>query len=113
MSLTDAAREERLRRFYDRRIQPAADRIRARGSTFFPMAPDPRETSYYKDVSGGRSYVHELRSEDLESHLRQYWSEAGLPELAEISGELVKLAVELERTDPLSAEVSSLVYAMF
>jgi hypothetical protein len=113
MSLTDTAREELLRRFYQRRLQPAAERIRARGAKFFPMAADPGENSYYRDVSGGRNYVHEIRSEDLESHLRQTWSEEGLPELAELSGDLVKLAAELERADPLAAEVSSLVYAMF
>ena len=44
MSSTDDAR---LRRFYAERLEPAARRLRERGTEFFPLGPDLTATTYY------------------------------------------------------------------
>ena len=59
MSSTD---DDRLRRFYVDRLEPAARRLRERGVAFFPLGPDAGAASRSR---AGRRRVAELRILDI------------------------------------------------
>jgi len=108
MSSTDD--EQRVRRFFDERIAPAAERLRARGVSFFPLGPTPGDATWYSGPPAGPDF-QELQPEDLAAALRARWSD--VPELAELAAPLVALARSLEVKDADDAEVSPFVYVMY
>ena len=105
--------EARLRRFYRRRLRPAAEELRARGVGFFPLGPEPEASSWYEEGPSGEPEFVELEPEDLERALREHWGREGLSELVALVGPLAELAKKLEtpREDP--GDVSPFIYVMY
>ena len=111
--MTDAERDARLKEFYDRWLQPLALRVRERGGTPFPMAPDSSVSSYYRLRQDDGRYVHSLPRGELAACLTALWSAGPLPELAELVSALLALAETLRQEDEPTGDVSPFVYAMF
>lgn len=110
MSSTDDAR---LRRFYVERLEPAARRLRERGVAFFPLGPDPSETTYYVAPPTGPDFFPLDDEATCGEALRQTWSSQGYPELAELVPELMAIARELELVEEETADISPFVYVMY
>ena len=108
--MTDDARDRELRRFFRERIMPAAEEARDRGTSFFALAPDHSQASYWIRRSPNDGYVFEL-SEDLEEELQRIWKDC--PELQALAGDLAAMARTMGERREESAEVSSFIYAMF
>ncbi len=115
MSSTDGGRGARaVSRFWQRRLRPAAERLKARGVGFFPRGPEREAESWY--VAGPPAEAPELVEIPLDGCadlLRRHWEEAGLPELAALADELVELARACEIEAEESADVSPFVYVMY
>ena len=120
MSSTDgAAAEERLQRFFDDELMPAARALRQARGELFPTHPDPDAATYWAERSP-RTMAREgfevagLESIDkLETALRDLWQARGLPQLAALSCGIVELARLLKQGDDESDEVSPFIYVMF
>lgn len=110
MSSTDDAR---LRRFYAERLEPAARRLRERGTQFFPLGPDLAATTYYVAPPTGPDFSSLEDEAACGAALREMWSSQGLPELAELVPELMALARELEVVEEETADISPFVYVMY
>lgn len=100
--------EEQLKEFYRERLIP----ISAAYKDVFPLRPDEAAQSYYIDRADSGNYIHEIDSNDTEGELGKLWRD-GSPELAEIAGELMRLADILQEKEETSNEVSPFIYAMF
>ena len=109
MSSTD---DERLRRFYVERLEPAARRLRERGIEFFPLGPDTAAPTYYAPAPTGPDFAT-LEEEDCGPVLREMWRAQGLPEIAELADEMMTLAQELEVVGEETADISPFVYVMY
>jgi hypothetical protein len=108
----DAERDARLREFFEARIVPAAERIRERGVSFFPLGPDPARQSYYARRAEATTRIAELEAESVAAELRALWGEH--PELLSLIDPLLELAAELRQRDHGGVgDVSPLIYAMF
>jgi hypothetical protein len=113
MSLTSWLRERRLRRCWRKRVQPAADSMRARGILFLdPPEPVDKE-SWYVAVDRADEGLVELESGDVARALEELWSRQGLHELAAIAPHVARLAEHLLVEDRGPGELSSDVYAMY
>lgn len=110
MSSTDDAR---LRRFYVDRLEPAARRLWERGVAFFPLGPDPTETTYYVAPPTGPDFSTLDDESGCGEALRQMWSSEGYPELAELVPELMAIARELEVVEEEMTDISPFVYVMY
>lgn len=110
MSSTD---EKGVRRFYREHLLPAAERLRTRGVSFFPLAPDDAEETWYQPPPADVPEFVEVEPEQCEARLRQAWQAQGLPELAALAGPLMALARDLEMDEEQSADVSPFVYVMY
>jgi hypothetical protein len=105
--------ERQLRKFFDKKLAPAARKLRDRDVRFFARSPaDPGE-DWYVDVSGGLPEFIELDDADAERELRAMWEQQDLPELAKLAKDLMKLAREIEIEEEQSADVSPFVYVMY
>ncbi len=106
--------EARLGRFFDRRMVPLAEKLRARGARFFPMGPDPQVSSYYVAPRRGKPAFTELEgAADCERALRDLWEEQRIPELAALAGPILELARQVEIREEESGEISPFVYVMY
>ena len=110
MSSTKDERE--LRRFFEKKLVPAAERLRTRGVELLPTRPDDAE-SWYVPGPIGEPEFFEFEPEDVERSLRELWERDGLPELARLAPDIAKLARRLEFTDEQADDVSPFVYAMW
>lgn len=109
MSSTD---ERRLERFYRTRLVPAAEALRARGVSLFPLGPDDASESWYVGPPREPKFAT-LEVEACEDALRELWQENDRPELAALAEELMEIARRLEVRDEDSADVSPFVYVMY
>lgn len=109
MSSTD---DDRLGRFFDRRLEPAARKLRERGFEFFPMGPDATDGSYYVSRIPGPDFST-LDDDEWVSRLRELWSGQGIDELVELVDEMATLAAELEVAEEQTADISPFVYVMY
>jgi hypothetical protein len=105
--------DPRLSRFFDRRLVPLAERLRARGHRAFALGPDERSPSYYVAPDPGEPFLELDDAEACERALRELWQRRGLPELAALAGPLLELARKLEVREDDSGEVSPFVYVMY
>ncbi len=104
----------RLDRFFDKRLVPIADRLRARGVHFFPFGPDPAAESFYVSVDASDPEFIELDGPDAcERALRELWERQQIPELAALAAPLIDLARRLEIREEESGEISPFVYVMY
>jgi hypothetical protein len=104
----------RVRRFFARRVVPAAEALRGRGVRFFARRPEPEAASFWVDVPEGEPEFTLLADpEACERALRDLWEEQGLPELAELAHPLIELARHLEVREEEAGEVSPFVYVMY
>lgn len=110
MSSTD---EKRIRRFYRQHLVPAAEQLRARGVSFFPLGPEPGQGTWYASAPTDEPEFTEVEADQCERELRESWEAQGLPELAALAVRLMELAGELEMDEEQSAEVSPFVYVMY
>jgi hypothetical protein len=102
-----------LLEFFEQRLTPLAKRLRERGVSYFARTPDPREETYYVRRDDASDYVFNYDSHDAAAQLRDRWAGQGLPELADLTPELVELlAARRERADRWE-DVSPFIYAMF
>lgn len=111
MSSTEA---DRLGRFFDKRMVPLAEKLRARGTRFFPMGPDAQASTYYVAPRRGRPEFTELEgAADCEKALRDLWEEQRIPELTALAGPILELARQVEIREEESGEISPFVYVMY
>ncbi|HVN40824.1 MAG TPA: hypothetical protein VMW19_21890 [Myxococcota bacterium] len=106
MSSTSDAR--RVRRFFAGHIAPTAERLQARGVSFFPLGPTPEE-SWYAPPPEGADFQR-LDPARLEAALAAQWRDC--PELAALAPALCALARSLEHREE-DGEVSPFVYVMY
>lgn len=102
----------RLRRFFRKRLVPVAEKLRARGFSFFPLGPEPEAETWYEGPPTEPKFTS-LNVDECEAALRELWRSQDLPELAELADELMKLAEHLEIHEEESADVSPFVYVMY
>jgi hypothetical protein len=102
---------ERLRRFFLEQLVPAAERLRKRGVTLFPLGADDAP-SWYADPP---SYpeLTEIEPASFGDDLKRLWQSKNLPELSELAVALGGLAGELEVVADQSEDVSPFIYVMF
>jgi hypothetical protein len=106
--------DRRLGRFFDKRLVPLAERLRARGVRFFPLGPDGEAESYYVPASRGEPEFIELEGPAAcEKALRDLWEGETMPELAALAGPLMALARRLEIREDQWSEISPFVYVMY
>lgn len=106
--------DEDLRRFYEDRIVPAAEALAARGIRFFPMGPEPDESTWYEDAPTEPPELMPLGDQrECLLRLRDRWERQGLPELVELVDPLVRLAERLQPPEEEPAEISQYVYVMY
>ena len=106
--------ETRLGRFFDKRLAPLAEKLRARGTRFFPMGPDAQADSYYVAPRRGRPEFIPLEGPaECEKALRDLWEEQGMPELAALAESILELARQVEIREEESGEISPFVYVMY
>ena len=110
MSSTD---DERLRRFYVERLEPAARRLRERGVEFFPLGPDSTAATWYVVPPAGPDFISLDDEAACAATLTGMWSAQGLPELAELVPHLMALARELEVVEEETTDISPFVYVMY
>ena len=104
--------EKRLRKFYQKKLVPTAARLHARGVYFFELGPNPEAESWYEPGPAEEPEFFTVEPEDCERRLRELWEGQGLPELAKLTRDLMKLAKQLDIEDEPSAELSADLYVM-
>jgi len=109
MRSTDA---NRLRRFFRKRLVPAAEALRARGVSFFPLGPEPEPDSWYTGPPTEPKFTS-LNVDECEAALHELWQGQDLPELAELASEMMNLAKHLEVQEEESEDISPFVYVMY
>jgi hypothetical protein len=113
-------RDERaLKRFFDERLIPAADRLKADGVELLDTKLDPAAQSYYRkrrlttmrpvDFRWGGAHA----PAQLEADLRHLWSDSEIPALAALAAEVARLALALRRDDDQAADVADFIYVMY
>ncbi len=111
MSSTEDAR---LGRFFDKRLVPLAEKLRARGTRFFPMGPDAQASTYYVAPRRGKPEFTQLEGPaECEEALYDLWEGQGIPELAALAGSILELARQVEIREDESGEISPFVYVMY
>jgi hypothetical protein len=105
--------ENRLGRFFDRRLVPLAEKLRARGVRFFPMGPEPEAASYYVPPRRGPEFIELEGPAECEKALRDLWEQRTIPELAALAGPILELAKQIEIREEESGEISPFVYVMY
>jgi hypothetical protein len=106
--------QTRLGRFFDKRLVPLAEKLRARRVQFFPMGPDARAASYYLTPRRGKPEFIELEGPaDCEKALRELWDEQKIPELAQLAAPILELARQVEIREEETGEISPFVYVMY
>ena len=108
--MTDDAQERALRQFFQDRIVPAAEALRARGISFFALEPDRATTSDWKARPRGEAYIFAI-GDDVAGELHTMWREH--PELQALADDLAAMTRALAERREESADVSSFIYAMF
>jgi len=103
---------QKLRHFFDKRLVPAAKKMRARGVAFFPLGPEPEADTWYTGPPAEPKFTS-LDVEECEPALRDLWQGQDLPELAELAGEMMKLAEHLEVRKEENEDISPFVYVMY
>lgn len=111
---SSSTEDEDLRRFYEDRVVPVAERLAARGVRFIPMGPDPDEDTWYEDAPTEPPELMPLGDQvECLLRLKDLWQRQGLPELAELVEPLVRLAEQLQPPEEQPAEISQYVYVMY
>ena len=103
--------QRRLREFYRQRLIPAADALRRRGVTFFPLEADDQQSWYLPRPS--EPELMDITPEAFSDELEKIWRAKGMSELADLSKELGALARELEILGEENNDVSPFIYVMF
>ena len=108
--------EERLRRFFEERLTPAAESLRQRGVRFFDGATTPDSvadgTSWWQPAPGWPD-LSELDPENWVDDLVELWRGQGLDELVALAPEFAELASELELGEESEADLSPFLYVMY
>ena len=120
MSSTDGKRfAAKARQFFERRLMPVAEALRARGREPFPRSFDPSATTYYerREKTTMERADFELPSIDspqtLALALGRFWEARSAPELARLAPDIADLAAEVRADEDEPGEVSPFIYQMF
>jgi hypothetical protein len=105
--------EQTLRRFFTQRMVPAAQTLRDRGVKMLSMAPDVEADTWYDGPPRDEPDFVAVDPAACERLLRALWERQGLPELADLAAELMRLARALERDAEPAAELSPSLYVMY
>lgn len=106
--------DTRLGKFFDKRLVPLADQLRARGVRFFAMGPDADAESFYLPANPMEPEFIELEGPAAcEKALLELWERQGMAELAALAGPLMDLARHLEIREEEWGEISPFVYVMY
>ncbi len=103
---------QKLKRFFDKRLVRAAEKMTARGVSFFPLGPEPQADTWYSGPPAEPKFTS-LDVDQCEAALRDLWQGQDLPELAELASEMMKLAEHLEVGEEENENVSPFVYVMY
>jgi hypothetical protein len=116
----DSNRGERaLRRFFDERLMPVADRLRSGGVSLLETGIDAGAASYYRQRPTRRMTAADFRwggavdEYQIAADLHRMWSSGGQPQLADLAPEVARLAVALRRPEEQAAEVADFIYVMY
>ncbi len=118
-STSDGERRDRIRRFFEKRLMPAAERVKARRGELFPLHPEPDADTYYRPRSRATMTRRDFELPGLDSPdalgpaLARLWEQRDLPELAALATEMAGLASELREVEEADEEVSPFIYVMF
>jgi hypothetical protein len=112
MPLTDEQKKARVDAFFREKLLPAAEQLRGRGITFFPLAFEDGPT-WYVPYAPTAPELDQFQIQECESRLRQLWEADSLTELTRLAGPLIELAKELEAKPDEKGEVSEFIYEMF
>lgn len=113
MTINDANVNDSLRDFFYDVLLPIAESAQQQGVEFFPLGPEAKADSYYSDLSGANSYLHEIDLSDLGTELRQLWASGDFPDLVKIAAALEKFSKLLKEKADETDEISPFIYAMF
>jgi hypothetical protein len=108
--LTNDERETALRAFFHERLVPAAEALRERRVSFFPLEPDRAAGSYWNVRPSAQGYIFAV-GDDLAGEMHEMWRD--LPELQALADDLASMTRTLAERRQESADVSSFIYAMF
>jgi len=118
-STDDGPRDDAVRRFFEKRLLPAAAAASRRRGELFPRAPQPECESYYRERGRRVMERRDFELQGLESPgalaqaAARMWREGDLPELADLADALASLAGELREVEEEGGEVSPFIYVMF
>jgi hypothetical protein len=110
--LTDTQAQQALRAFFEQQLTPAAQQLRARSVTHFPLGPDS-SPSYYVPYPADTPEFESLEGNTCFTLLAATWKQQGLPELVPLAQSLAKLSEQLAAEEPFSDDVSPFIYQMF
>jgi hypothetical protein len=113
MFSTDRRIDRQIVKVWRTAIVPAARTMSRRGVTHLADDLEGDEESWFVEVDPSTPAFTEIETDDLERALSAMWIEQGLPELAAVSHDIVRLARRLDGQGRRSAELSSDVYAMY
>ena len=111
MSSTEK-RQKQIRRFYDKKLSKVAQRLQQRDVRFFPLGADDAETWYVPGPVDEPEFVG-VELDRAADDLRALWERQGLPELAGIAKDLVKLAREVELHEEQAGDLDPFMYVMY
>jgi len=105
--------KDRVRRLFNRKIVPAAEKLRRRGISFFPLGAEPEADSWYVDTPQGEDF-EQFDASGPGRALAALWEAQELPELSEMLPALMEIAEQLKAADKDgAAEVSPFIYVMY
>jgi hypothetical protein len=118
-SIKEKDKEKLAADIFEEVLVPAALDERARGTSFFPLRPDPEAESYYAEptrrVMAAPDF--ELRAGDsiagFIEELAALWAGEGHTELAALAPQLAELAEEMGEQEEGTEDVSAFMYVMF
>ena len=111
--MTDAEKQLLAAAFFKDRLAPAAQALRARNVSLFPVAPDPDADSYFQPCDPDKPLVSEIDLGHAAAMLQELWTSQELPELAEIAHDLMQLARALKQEQEDTGEISPFIYEMY
>lgn len=114
MSSTEKSADEwdcRIRKFFDEKMIPAAQKLRDRGVVFYAPVPDSSSRSYFAAYQSDRP-VFEIETSAIPTLLKHHWEKDGLTELIDLVDPLLELASAVaDQSSP--EDVSPFIYVMF
>ena len=104
-------RDRQIRKFFDEKIVPIAQKLRDRGVAFFAPLPDSTSRSYFAPYRADKP-VFEIETSAIPTMLKDHWEKDELVELVDLVDPLLELASAVADESP-PEDVSPFIYVMF